>query len=440
MDYIKFANHFYNKNIIPLNKAGLKRTLQSFHLVDMFPSLKAMEKFYNTNELVNVVNKCDHINKQASIYIHFPFCKNTCSYCHLYRESVDKLRDLESDYINSIEKEIELYTKILGKKIEARSVYFGGGTPSLMNTRTLKKLLRIIRRLFIIPKDSFSSFEIYPESNFDRKTLLEKLRLLKSFGIKEVVLDIQSTNLRSLREVGRGNTDFSSWKKIAKLIKYSGISRIKTSIIIGLPLDNLKSLEKSVFDITGVKEVTTISLFLLEFREGLRIFDELINSRYKFCDNEERDKMQTIARRILTDKGFHEFPIHFFNREINKDNSGKIALIGTHKDHLLGFGPSSYGHLVLDNYAIKYYNYSDIYKYISRLNQQNLPISRWYKLDREEQAVSKIIDDINSGGVIDKDILISQYNHDIKKKLGNVLNTFERLKLIRRENNKRTWF
>lgn len=432
MNYNKFSEKFYQKNMLSLNKTGFERTLKSFHLVDMYPSLKIMDKFSDTKELISFIKKHNQIENVASIYIHFPFCKNFCSYCHLYKENYFKQRYLETNYIDALKKEMKIYTEMFNKKIKAKSIYFGGGTPSLINTNNLSKLLNNLRFFFDISSETFISFEFYPEISFDKHGFLDKLKLLKSFGAQEVVLDIQSTNPMSLREVGRGNTNFFTWKKMIEIIKKVDIPRIKTSLIIGLPFDTKETFSKSVFDIANTRELSTVSLFLMEFRKGLRIYNELNINPFKFCSARERDEMQIMARKILIDKGFYESPIHFFNRrKYKKCRVKKKTLIETDKYHLLGIGPSAYGHIVLKDWSIKYYNYADINKYVHKTNKIELPISRWHKLNKNEISLSKLINDISYEGVVNiKDKTFKKYNYKIDKKFKNILKGLEKLKMV----------
>lgn len=426
-NYLEFADKFYEDHLRLVNNHGLNRTFERFHLVDMFPSLKAMEKCDDSTKLAQIFRE-KNSSEFASIYIHFPFCVNNCSYCHLYKERSYLLKSLEEKYIDSLIKEIKLYTDILGKKITAKSIYFGGGTPSLMSLPSLKKLLKALREVFNIPDNIFISFEVFPDANAKKDELEEKLKILKNFGVKEIVLDLQSTNQKSLNDVGRGNSSFISWNDTIDLIKKVGIPNIKSSMIIGLPYDNIETFGKSVFDLINTKEVSTVSLFLLEFRKGLRVFNDLKNFRERFCSEEERDKMQILVRKILTDNGFQEGPLHFFKRR--KESKDKIALVGTHQDHLLGFGPSAYGHVIIGDQAIKYYNSSDINKYVEKINKRELPISRWHTLNKEEQDISKFIDDIFSDGIVSKKTLLDEFSIDLDNKYGDLLRKFQNLGLL----------
>jgi oxygen-independent coproporphyrinogen-3 oxidase len=146
MNYIRYAEEFYEaNNIDDINKKGFSRTLASFHLVDMYPSIKAMEKFSNEKKWTSLIKKSPDAAESAAIYLHFPFCNSFCSYCHLYKEIADGSAKAEIRYVAALKKEIETYARLLGKKLTVRSLYFGGGTPSLMSASALKEILSILK-------------------------------------------------------------------------------------------------------------------------------------------------------------------------------------------------------------------------------------------------------------------------------------------------------
>ena len=428
MNYIRYAEEFYEaNNIDDINKKGFSRTLASFHLVDMYPSIKAMEKFSNEKKWTSLIKKSPDAAESAAIYLHFPFCNSFCSYCHLYKEIADQSGESETRYVFALKKEIETYARIFGNKLAARSIYFGGGTPSLMSVPALKEILSILKANFDVVKNCPISFEIYPSKNIDEQKAVEKLEMLKAFGAREIVLDQQSTNERSLEAIGRADTNFQNWKRIIGLISAVGNFRIKSSLILGLPYDDLKTFEQSVFDILSEKKLSTISLFLLEFRKGLKVTRDLAENKDAFCDARERDQMQIMARKILRDRGFRESPIHFYTRK--NQNNQKAALIGSSAIHLLGFGPSAYGHIALNGREISYYNLADTARYEENLSKNALPISRIHYLTGKEIRTAELIDSLSSQGCVDIKKLES-------KRLKKVFSAFEKLGLTRSENEK----
>jgi oxygen-independent coproporphyrinogen-3 oxidase len=113
----------------------------------------------------------------SGIYIHIPFCKQACHYCNFHFSTSMKYK---SEIINAILKEIELQKNYLANK-NIKTIYFGGGTPSLLNERELNLFFEKINQLFHIEKDA----EITLEANPDDLTL-EKLRQLKSTPINRL--------------------------------------------------------------------------------------------------------------------------------------------------------------------------------------------------------------------------------------------------------------
>jgi oxygen-independent coproporphyrinogen-3 oxidase len=428
MDYIQYANNFYRqKKVDTLNKVGFSRTLTSFHLVDMYPSIKAMEKFSDEIKWKSLFKESSSAIDSAAIYVHFPFCDSFCTYCHLYKEITPKHSDAENRYITALIGEIELYAGIFAKKLNARSIYFGGGTPSLMSTTSLTKIISAFRSNFNIKEDCPISFEIYPSKNINERETIEKLKILKAFGVKEIILDQQSTNDASLAAVGRGNTNIETWKKTVELVSNVADFRIKSSLILGLPYDGLESFERSVLDIAGEKKLSTVSLFLMEFRKGLKIYDDLVKNKTIFCEAAVRDKMQVMARKILRDFGFNESPIHFFTR--SSQNNRKKALIGSCTSHLLGFGPSAYGHIALGKREISYYNVADTCAYQKRISKNALPISRIHHLTAKQARMAELIDDLSSQGYTEKE-------KTGEKKLRRIFAAFEKLGLVEFENDR----
>lgn len=425
--YVNFANEFYESNTPIVNANGLNRTLESFHLVDMYPSLKAMEPFNNQVEFAQLIKENRSTNN-ASIYIHFPFCKNICSYCHLYKEKSSFIPEFEGKYVEAVKNEVAMYTNLLGSGINARSIYFGGGTPSLMSYESLKSITDILRASFTITEETFISFEVFPDSNMDKGDLVRKLAHLKEFGVKEIVLDLQSSNQKSLDEVGRANTGLESWKEAIKIAKSVGIPNIKTSMIIGLPYDTLESFQQSVIDISQTEEVSTISLFLLEFRKGLRVHRDLEKSSYKFCSAAEREKMQILARKTLTDNNFVEGPLHFFKRR--KEKQDKPSVLSATQSHLIGLGPSAYGHIVLKDKAIKLTNTSNVFEYSDKVNAGKFPFSRWKILSRSDQLFSEIIDDLTSDGLLVVEKVFGNLNKTEAGRYKEILGGFIELGLL----------
>ena len=133
----------------------------------------------------------------AGLYLHFPFCRNLCSYCDFYKESFDS--SLERSFYDALKIETELVAERLGGgRTTISTVFIGGGTPSLTALDLFADWLEHFRRYFDLPNGVEFSFETNPES-----VDADKLQFLKHLGINRPIFGIQSFNLSLLQLLDR---------------------------------------------------------------------------------------------------------------------------------------------------------------------------------------------------------------------------------------------
>jgi len=173
-----------------------------------------------------------------AIYIHIPFCIKKCIYCDFYSKT-----DLAliPEYIKALEIEIK---KRSGKQTPINTIYFGGGTPSLLSIEEVVSLLNTIKNNFSILPDAEISFEINP-GTVDFK-YLEKL---KNIGINRLSIGVQSFSDDKLEFLKRIHTADQAVKAVDDA-KQAGFSNISLDMIYGLPFETqsmwLEDLEKAV--------------------------------------------------------------------------------------------------------------------------------------------------------------------------------------------------
>jgi oxygen-independent coproporphyrinogen-3 oxidase len=204
-----------------------------------------------------------------SVYVHIPFCKKKCNYCSFY-----SLTDITliGDYLNSVNKEIEIYKDLIAeKKDKYKTIYFGGGTPSFLSLEDTEYLLDLFNKIKSLKNLYEADFELNPESVSE-----DKLKILKEFGINRVSVGVQSSNDEILNFLGRvhGYKDFL--KKYDIIIKY--FENVSLDLIYGIPGQSEKDLLKDLDNITSLSP-KHISLYALEthkktFFENLKIDEE----------------------------------------------------------------------------------------------------------------------------------------------------------------------
>ena len=192
----------------------------------------------------------------AGLYIHIPFCKQACYYCDFHFSTNQTLRD---ELIDLIARELDLQKGYLENQA-LNTIYFGGGTPSLLTEENLKTLFNAIERNFII----YNQAEITVEANPDDLTS-DKIRLLKSFGINRLSIGIQSFDDDVLKFLHRAHTAHEALTVVEE-VRRAGFSNINIDLIHSIPG---QSTDKLMLNLEALLSLTPqhISAYSLTLEE-----------------------------------------------------------------------------------------------------------------------------------------------------------------------------
>ncbi len=230
----------------------------------------------------------------AGLYIHIPFCKRKCNYC-----------DFAS--FSGQEKNIDNYLTALQQEAaqrpahRCRTLYVGGGTPSLLSCQQLEKLITLIKQ-YAAPVSSFqeSTFEANPES-----LTPEKIQLLHAAGFNRFSVGLQSFNEDELHTLGRVHTvnDFlRTWQDL----RASAITNINVDLIAGLPGQTADSFQQGLHKLLAL-EPEHISVYGLQIEEGTPFFEQGF-----VCDQLLMRDLLEYTRARLIKAGYHHYEISNF--------------------------------------------------------------------------------------------------------------------------------
>lgn len=194
------------------------------------------------------------------IYIHIPFCKKKCPYCSFY--SVESSENLQDIYINKVCEEISKWSKTLKKQVN--TIYFGGGTPSLINTNNISKILGAINNNFKVIKPEIT-LEVNPADY--RSIDFEKLKFL---GVNRISLGVQSLDDSELKILGRRHNSEDVYSTYYQ-IRNAKIDNISFDFIIGTPNQTVESLDKFI-NFCSDNNIPHVSAYLLKVEEGTPYF------------------------------------------------------------------------------------------------------------------------------------------------------------------------
>lgn len=301
------------------------------------------------------LNNCAYLCPMAGIYIHIPFCKQACYYCDFHFSTSLKYKD---ELLLALVKELQLQKGYLdGETIE--TIYFGGGTPSVLSADEINMLLGTITNLHTVSSNAEVTLEANPD-DLDR----EKLNSLAKTDINRLSIGIQSffdDDLKWMNRVHKANEAESSVKRAQD----TGIENITVDLIYGYPLLNdqkwKQNLEK-VFEL-NVPHVSSYSM-TVEPRTALASF--IKNKKQPSMDDQQSAAQFLILMDAMQQHGFEHYEISNFCKpgHYSKHNSNYWKGV-----KYLGIGPSAHSF----NGETRQWNIANNAKYIQALEQASIP-------------------------------------------------------------------
>ena len=234
--------------------------------------------------------------EKAGLYIHIPFCRNKCPYCDFY--SVKYEKELAESYAKRVIEEFEKY-----KGAEFDTVYFGGGTPSILEPQLIGDILHSARKVFKIDNHSEITIECNPSKNLE-----EDFKQYADFGINRISLGMQSAVKSERLALGRtaGRED------VAKAIfdaRNAGITNISLDLMIGTPKQTFDGLNET-FDFIKEMNVTHISAYMLKIEENTPFYK--LQNKLDLPDEDNVSDMYLKTVDALSDMGFHQYEVSNF--------------------------------------------------------------------------------------------------------------------------------
>lgn len=283
--------------------------------------------------------------KKIGIYVHIPFCKRKCKYCDFV--SFENCLDSQDEYINSLLKEIEDCDKT---GFTVNTIYFGGGTPSVISEDLIVKVLEKIKTKFTVEEDCEITIEVNPGT-----VNKEKLETYYKAGFNRISIGLQSSSERLLKIIGRIH-NYEEFYNCLKMAREVGFENINVDLMLGLPNqtndDLVDSLNKVIF-----LNPNHISLYSLILEENTPLEKEMRIDLYKLpTDDEERDMYDT-AKKILERNGYIQYEISNFAK---KGFESKHNLNCWNQEEYLGFGLAA--HSYFDK--VRYSNTTNLQDYI----------------------------------------------------------------------------
>lgn len=270
------------------------------------------------------------MKKDLGLYIHIPFCIKKCAYCDFLSWSGDK--DQKEEYVRDLEQEIRSY-KTFAADYQVSTVYFGGGTPSILETGQIERIMEALRQTFRIEKKAEITLEMNPGTA--RK---EKLKVYRQLGINRLSIGIQSVKNENLKLLGRIHT-YEDFLESYHMAREAGFDNISGDLISSLPGQTLEEWKEEL-EILIRTPLEHLSVYQLIIEEGTEFYERYGEHEELLPDEETSREIYLWTGEYLENQGFRQYEISNYARA-GKESRHNLRY-WERKDYLgLGLGAAS---------------------------------------------------------------------------------------------------
>ncbi len=320
--------------------------------------------------------------KESALYIHIPFCDHKCIYCDFYSIITE---DNILPYLNSLKKEIEYYSNYYSFDRIYTSIYFGGGTPSLMEPEYIYDIISVINEFYNISDTAEITLETNP-GTVDQK----KLRAFYNIGINRISIGIQSFDENELKFLTRIHSRDTAIKTVYDAHE-AGFNNINIDLIFNLP-GQTKDKWRSNLNFAVQLPVTHISAYSLILERGTILNKMVIDGKVKIQDDDYDADLYEICLDFLEENNFKQYEVSNFAKdgfECIHNNA-----YWRYKDYL-SFGTSSHSFVN----GKRWWNYSSLKKYISEIKNNNNAVANFEYITKKQKLDEYIMLAIRSKGL-----------------------------------------
>ena len=245
-------------------------------------------------------------NKSAELYIHIPFCVKKCLYCDFLSFPADE--KTKEKYIEALCDEL-LYIGSERCDKPLRSVFIGGGTPSVLPAEQIVRVMETVKSRFVFVPDAEVTIECNP-GTLDE----DKLKAYKECGINRLSLGLQSSHESELKSLGRIHT-YEDFVSCIRMAEEAGFDNINVDLMSGLPGQNVSSFEETLRKVctlsNRIKHISAYSLIVEEETPFGQMYED---GKLELPDEEEDRRMYHMTSRILKEYGFERYEISNYAR------------------------------------------------------------------------------------------------------------------------------
>jgi oxygen-independent coproporphyrinogen-3 oxidase len=309
----------------------------------------------------------------AGIYIHIPFCQSRCAYCDFATGLYEA--PLADAYVRAVAAEIESCARACAP---VETIYFGGGTPSLLAPAQLSRILEAVHARFSVAPDAEVTMEMNPGT-----VKPETLRAYRALGVNRASFGAQTFDDRELKRLGRIHTA-ADVRETVRLLREEGFDNVSFDLIAGLPAQTLEAWTNNLEQALALRP-EHLSLYLLEVHEGTPLAHQIMTGALPRPDEDLAAEMYRVMLERTEAAGYEHYEIsNFCLRGYESRHNTKYWLTGV---PVYGFGCAAHSY---DGERTRWSNERDAARYTERIKSGRSPVVETVTLDERERRAEAI--------------------------------------------------
>ena len=343
-------------------------------------------------------------DRQLGLYLHIPFCESICNYCNFNRGLVEPR--LKRRYVDALEAEIDR----AGDGTAVDTIYFGGGTPSLLAAEEVARLIAVCQRVFDVDPRAEISLETNPET-----VTTSRLGGWLAAGVNRLSFGVQSFHDAELRRLGRRHSAAKAREAVV-LARAAGCRNISLDLMLWLPAQSRADCRASVETLVELKP-DHASLYMLELYPNAPLREEMARSGWSLAPDEDAAAMYLEALEQTDAAGYTQYEI------------SNVARVGKRCRHnlkywrdgeWLGFGCGA--HSTRD--GCRWKNFSETERYVAVVNDGGAVVSQRHQLTPEERLGDALFTGLRLVEGLDLDRVRLRYGVDVMERYGPAIAVF----------------
>jgi oxygen-independent coproporphyrinogen-3 oxidase len=322
----------------------------------------------------------------GSVYLHIPFCERKCIYCDFY--SIENL-SLRGEFVDLLTREIDLklaqYPQHEGRPLQ--TIFFGGGTPSLLTPRELECIITKLSSHFRIASDCEFTMECNPGT-----VTLEKLRGYRELGVNRLSFGVQSFDAEELKFLGRIHNAEQA-REAVHLAREAGFDNVSIDLIFALPGQREEVLMKTLDEAIAL-ETDHISAYNLIVEHGTPLYRLVQLNKVIELDGDRSAALFALVQQRLAGAGFGQYEISNYSKTLATRAKHNLVYWDGFKDYV-SFGPSAHEFMAGE----RAWNVSSLEQYSRMVREGNLPRINCEVLSLEERRTEVLYLQLRSTGV-----------------------------------------